>query len=47
MGNLPCNLRDDEWLAMMLRDDQKLYFLSVNRIYKYITTSKFFEEKRH
>jgi len=47
MGNLPCNLRDDEWLAMMLRDNQKLYFLSVNRIYKYITTSKFFEEKRH
>ena len=47
MKNLPCNLRDYEWLAMMLRDNQKLYFLSVNRIYQYVATSKFFEEKRH
>lgn len=47
MRNLPCHLRDDEWLAMMLREEQKLYFLSVSRIYEYITTSKYFEEKRH
>lgn len=47
MRNLPCHLRDDEWLAMMLREEQKLNFLSVSRIYEYIQTSKYFEEKRH
>ena len=47
MRNLPCNLRNGEWLAMMLQEEQKLYYISLNRIFKYVTTSKFFEEKRH
>ena len=44
MRNLPCNLRNCEWLAMMLQEEQKLYYISLNRIFKYVTTSKFFEE---
>lgn len=47
MGNLPCHLRDDLWLAKMLKQNQKLFYMSTNRVLQFIKTSPFFQEKRH
>ena len=47
MGNLPCNLRNDEWLAQMLRKDQKLFYISYRKVLDYVRNSQFFKEKRH
>lgn len=46
MHNLPCHLRDDLWLAKMLKQNQKLYFLSTNKVLEFVKTSKLFQEKR-
>lgn len=45
--NLPCHLRDDMWLAKMLKKDQNLYNIDYSKILNYVKTSEFFEEKRH
>lgn len=47
MVNLPCHLRDDLWLAKMLKKDQNLYYISLDKILKFVKNSPFFEEKRH
>ena len=47
ISNLPCNLRDDLWLARMLKKDRKLFYMSTNRILKFVKNSPFFQEKRH
>lgn len=47
MGNLPCHLRDDLWLAKMLKQNQKLFYMSTNRVLQFVKTSPFFREKRH
>lgn len=47
MGNLPCHLRDDVWLAKMLKKDQNLFYMSHSKILNFVRTSQFFQEKRH
>ena len=47
MANLPCHLRDDLWLAKMLKQNQKLFYMSTNKVLQFVKTSKFFKEKRH
>lgn len=47
MENLPCHLRDDIWLAKMLKKDQKLYYMSHSKVLDFVRTSQFFQEKRH
>lgn len=47
IGNLPCHLRDDLWLAKMIKKDQKLFYISTNKILQFVKTSPFFQEKRH
>lgn len=47
MDNLPCHLRDDVWLAKMLKKDQNLFYMSHSEILNFIRTSEFFKEKRH
>lgn len=47
MRNLPCHLRDDIWLAKMLKQNQKLFYMSTNRVLEFVRTSPFFQEKRH
>ena len=45
--NLPCNLRNDKWLAIMLKIKQNLIFIDNETVLKYVKTSNFFKEKRH
>lgn len=47
MLNLPCHLRDDLWLAKMLKQNQNLFYMSTNRILQFVKTSPFFQAKRH
>ncbi len=47
MGNLPCHLRDDEWLAKMFRKDRNLVAISSSYILDYVKNSSFFKEARH
>lgn len=47
MGNLPCHLRDDVWLAKMLKKDQNLFYMSHNKVLNFVRTSPLFQEKRH
>lgn len=47
MGNLPCHLRDNEWLAEMLRKDQELGMISSKYVLNYIENSEHFKEARH
>lgn len=47
MDNLPCHLRDDVWLAKMLKKDQNLFYISHSKILNFVKTSQFFQEKRH
>ncbi len=47
MENLPCHLRDDLWLAKMLRQNQKLFNISIDRILEFVKTSSVFQVKRH
>ena len=43
MANLPCHLRDDLWLAKMLKQNQKLFYMSTNKVLQFVKTSKFFK----
>lgn len=47
MKNLPCHLRDNEWLANMIKKEKKLTYISVEEILEFITNSEEFQEKRH
>ncbi len=47
MGNLPCHLRDNVWLARMLKKSQNLFYLRYIQILNFVRTSPFFQEKRH
>ena len=47
MGNLPCNLRNDKWLAKMLQRDQNLGHINYYDILEFVKNSKVFEEARH
>lgn len=47
IGNLPCHLRDNVWLAKMLKKDQNLFYMSHSKILNFVKTSQFFQEKRH
>lgn len=47
MMNLPSNLDDDIWLAKMLKQKQKLLYISINDILQYVKTSSLFDEKKH
>jgi hypothetical protein len=47
MGNLPCNLRNDKWLAKMLQRDQNLEHINYYDILEFVKNSKVFEEARH
>lgn len=47
MAYLPCHLRDNVWLAKMLKQSQKLYHVSNSRILEFVESSQFFQEKRH
>lgn len=44
---LPCHLRDDVWLANMIKQEKKLTDISIEKIIKYINTSEEFQDKRH
>lgn len=46
-SNLPCHLRNNAWLAQMLKKDQELNYISDNKILNYVMSSAFFKEKRH
>lgn len=46
MINLPCHVRDDLWLAKMLKKDQKLLYISSSDILQFVKNSTFFNEKR-
>lgn len=47
MINLPCHLRDDLWLAKMLKHNQSLLFINTSVVLDYIKKSELFQEKRH
>ena len=47
MENLPCHLRDDLWLAKMLNKNQKLFYMSTNKVLQFVKNSKSFQEKRY
>ena len=47
MINLPCHLRDDVWLAKMLRIEQNLFHISDAKVLNFVRTSQFFQDKRH
>lgn len=46
MDNLPCHLRDELWLAQMLRYEQKIYNVNFEQILDYVKTSNFFKKQR-
>ena len=46
-GNLPCNLRNNKWMALMLKEDQNLLMISTRYIEKYMKRSEHFNECRH
>lgn len=47
MINLPCHLRDSDWLAKMLQKNQNLSNISYRKILKFVKSSAFFNKKRH
>jgi hypothetical protein len=47
MLNLPCHLRDDFWLANMLKENQKLFYMSTSMVLEFVKTSPIFQLKRH
>lgn len=46
MSNLPYHLRDDVWLAKMIKTKNNLYFISDSKILDFIKNSTLFIEKR-
>lgn len=47
MSNLPCNLRDNKWLAKMLQKNQNLYRINYYDILDFVSNSKYFNDARH
>ena len=47
MQNLPCNLRDSEWLARMFREKCNLYDVNFYDVLEFVKNSKIFNELRH
>lgn len=47
MQNLPCHLRDDEWLASMLKKNLDFTVYSYEQILNFVKQSQFFAEERH
>ena len=47
MDNLPCNLRDDLWMAKMIQKEQKLSNINISQILEFIIKSPIYLEKRH
>lgn len=47
MSNLPCNLRDDKWLARMFQFHCGLSYIEFNKIYDFVKTSPIFKEERN
>lgn len=47
MKNLPCNLRDNKWLAQMLQKQQQLCYYTFDEILDFVNNSTLFQEKRH
>lgn len=47
MKNLPCHLRDNEWLAKMLQIECNLSYISYQRILDFVNNSELFNELRH
>lgn len=45
--SLICHLRDNEWLAKRLQEEQNLENIDFNKILTFVKTSEFFKEKRH
>ena len=43
MSYLPCNLRNDEWLAVMLKEEQKIFYTSYRKVLEYVRNSQFFK----
>lgn len=46
MANLPCHLRDNIWLANMMKKERGLTDISNDKIIEYIENSDYFKEKR-
>lgn len=46
-GNLPCHLRNNRWMAHVLKEDQKLFMISTKYIEEYMNRSKKFIDARH
>lgn len=47
MSYLPCNLRDNKWLAKMFQENQNLYSINYYDILDFVSNSKYFNEARH
>lgn len=47
MRNLPCHLRDNEWLAKMLQIQCNLSYIDYKKILDFVNNSKAFNELRH
>lgn len=47
MCNLPCNLRNNKWLAKMLIKEKKLEHLNYYDVLDFVRNSKLFKEARH
>lgn len=47
MSYLPCNLRNNKWLAKMLQENQKLYRINYYDILDFVSNSQYFNESRH
>lgn len=47
MSNLPCNLRDDKWLAAMLIREKNLEHLNYYDVLDFVRNSEVFKDARH
>lgn len=48
MSNMPCNLRDDEWMAQMFQKQKNLYnFVNYYDILFFVRNSQVYKEARH
>ena len=43
---LPCHLRNNFWLALMLKKEEELFGISFNKIYYFVSNSSLFQRKR-
>ncbi len=46
MDNLPCHLRDDLWLARMLKQKVGMRDINIHKILSFVKTCPFFDQKR-